>query len=243
MKAVHELRVVVLIRRLLAAPDGARADSLLGHCDQAALGVGLELRSKGGHLTVCAAGPPELEDEVLRHALESGADRAVRVYDGSLEGVDYHGVARVLAATVRHVGFDLVLLGDRSEDEGQGAVGPAVAELLGVPHVTSARQLRVENGGAVVTRRDDASVRTLRLPLPVVVALACGPPQWPSFTLRDGVSIESLGLDDLGIQAPELRHRLRCVGRATPARAGGGATIMGRADELIARLRDERLLP
>ena len=42
------------------------------------------------------------------------------------QGVDYLGTARVLAATARHLQHDLVVCGDRSQDELQGAMGPAV---------------------------------------------------------------------------------------------------------------------
>src|SRR5262249_17887246 len=132
--------VVVLVRRPRAAPDGAAAPRLFGRCDEAALRAGLAL---GRAAIVVAAGPggrgrgaagrAAREDEPLRQALAWGAERALRIWDPSLEGVDYHAVAQVLAGAARRLGFDLVLGGDRSDDEGDGAVGPAVAEALAVP--------------------------------------------------------------------------------------------------------------
>ena len=236
------MKLIALIRRLLAGP-GQVAPTLLGACDEAALRTGLALRQARAGLAAIACGPEEREDEVLRHALDQGADRAIRIGDPSLDGVDYHGVARVLAAATRSVGFDLVLCGDHSDDEGHGAIGPAVAEALGVPHVTAAVDVRLDEGAAIVARRDGASVRTLRLKLPLVVAVARSTAKRPGVTLRDGSVIETLTLDELGILTPELRHRLRSAGHATPARKGVGATMLARPDDLIARLRADRLLP
>jgi electron transfer flavoprotein beta subunit len=236
------MNVLVLIRRLVRGPDGARAPSLLGTCDEAALRAGLALRAAGAEVTVIAAGPAEREDEVLEHALVRGAGRAVRISDPCLEGVDYHGMARVLAQAARHVGFELILVGDRSGDEGQGAVGPAVAEALGVPHVTAALDLRLEDGAVLVQRRDRAHVRTLRLPVPLLVTVARSTADAGAAHARPHGAIEALGLHDLGVQAPELRPRLHCVGR-TVSRDVPGATMLAHADELIARLRDDRLIP
>jgi electron transfer flavoprotein beta subunit len=238
------MRVVALVRRLQAGPDGTRAASLLGPCDEAAFRAALALRAQPGvSLTVVAAGPPDREDEVLEHALAAGADRAVRVYDPSLDGVDYHGVARVLSAVARQVGFDLILLGAQSADEGNGAVGPAVAEALGVAHVTSALDVTLDGKAALVKRRDQAHVRTLRVPLPLLVTVTRSPADLPAGLARGAGAVESMGLDELGIQAMELRHRAACLGEATPVAAAAGAELFSKAGDLISRLRDERLIP
>jgi electron transfer flavoprotein beta subunit len=236
------LRVVALVRRLAAAPDGGRAAAVLGQCEEAALRAGVALRAAGATLTAVTAGASPDEDDALRLALRAGADRAVRVTDASLDGIDYHGVARVLAAATRHLGFDLVVLGDRSADEAQGAVGPAVAEALGVAHVTAAIDLAIDGGAAAVTRRESGGLRRLRLALPLVVTVVRSPA--PPLRLGDAAGrVEPLDFGALGLVALELRHRVACAGRASPVRGAGGATVLGRPDELIARLRDERLLP
>lgn len=240
------MNLVLLIRRVRARPDGQTTEALLGQCDAAALDAALVLRGNlpETHLTVIAAGPAAREDAVLRHALEQGADRALRLDEDDLLGdVDYYASARVLGAAIKRSPFDLVLVGDRSEDEGQGAVGPAVAEALGVPHVTGALDVAtVAAGAAEVTRRDHGQVRTLRLALPALVTIT-------SFSRRERTapsaappSIEVVALDALGIRPPELKHRDRCLGRASPLRVARNATTLPSAEELVARLRDDHLL-
>jgi electron transfer flavoprotein beta subunit len=256
--------LVVLVRRLRGGPDGAEAPRLLGACDQAALALALALRAArpGASLTALAFGPADREEVVLAHALAGGADRAVRVWDPAAGGLDYHGVAQILAAAARRIGFGLILGGDHSDDERAGAVGPAVAEHLGLPHLSAAVGVALdETAGevALVTRRDGEKRRTFRVELPAVVTVVpggpadvtvvpggpadvTGVPGGPAAQLGEHPApIETLDLDALGIHATELRPRQHCLGAlvVTPAST---PTLLGRADELLARLYHDRLL-
>jgi electron transfer flavoprotein alpha/beta subunit len=229
--------IVVLLRRLRAHPDGSPAADVIGACDAAALAAAV---ATGREVAVVAAGP-EREDEALRFALHRGAGRAARVWGDGLAGVDYHGVARVLAAAARKLGAELILTGDMSEDEGQGAVGPAVAEVLGVPHLTGAVDLSLAPQAVLATRRERGLVRTLRLPLPAVIAVRASAAALPAPV--DGVSgVDVWDLAALGIEQRELKHRDRCLGRPSPVRLHGKATLLSEPAELVARLRAEGLL-
>lgn len=247
------MKIVALLRRLRARPDGAPAGQLMGCCDEAALRAALAIKAAVPGATLCAvgAGPGGREDAVLLQALALGADRAIRIDDPGLESVDYHGIARALAGAVKTCGFDLLLAGDRSEDEVQGAVGPAVAELLAVPHLTGVLDLRLpgaDGGGdpraVLATRRDAGVVRTLRLPLPALLTIVsyAGKPLAPALGQAGKGPVATLDLAAVGIQAMELKHRDRCVGRAHPVRVARNATVVADPAELIARLRDDRLL-
>jgi hypothetical protein len=194
------------------------------------------------------------------------------VHDEALAGVDFYALAKVLAATVKRAEFDLVLAGDRSEDEAQGAVGPAVAESLAIPHLTAALDIKIDGGAAVITRRDRGQLRTLKLGLPGLITVtrydggeahgvteadtrgrverqgsAVGPtPKFDSSktmppTVPIGV-IQTLDLAALGLAAAELKHRDRCLGRPTPVRVARNATVVAEADDLLARLREDRLI-
>jgi electron transfer flavoprotein beta subunit len=250
------MRVVVLLRRLRGRPDGQTAPGLLGRCDEAALAAALSLRGEDTSITALAAGP-EREVDVLSRAVGSGATRAVRIGDPLLDSLDYHGIARVLASAARHLGYDLILAGDRSEDEVQGAVGPAVAELLSIPHLTSVLDLRAEGRSVLATRRERGMVRTLKLALPALITVASwgrGPEahaesaeagQGNGSAAPASVSdtqIETLDLATLGIAAPELKHRDRCLGKAHAVRVVRNATMVQGSGELIARLKSDRLL-
>ncbi len=106
--------------------------------DAYALEESLRLREKhGGEVVACTAGPARAS-QVLREALARGADRAIHVEDDRLTsvGADPFVVAGALAEAVRGDGFDLVLTGLQSDDQGAAQTGVILAERLGVPHAT-----------------------------------------------------------------------------------------------------------
>jgi electron transfer flavoprotein beta subunit len=240
------LKLIVLLRRLRARPDGAGATRLCGTCDEAALRAALAARAAipGATVTALAAGPAASEDAVLRWALGAGADKAVRVDDAALLTVDYQGLGRALGGAARSLGADLVLCGDRSEDEVQGAVGPAVAEALGIAHVTGVHDVKVAAGAATLSRLEGGFVRTLRVKLPTLLGVTSqNGVALPAHDKIDSVKpIQALDLAAVGLSAAELKHRDRCLGKAHPVRVVRNATLVKDPDELVARLREDRLL-
>ena len=256
----HPLRILLLVRRLRGSPDGGAAGEVLGECERAALTAALTLRDElGAHVTVAAMGPARREDRVLAMALRAGCDAAVRVYDRGLQGLDYLGVAHVLAAAANHLGFDVILCGDRSQDERQGAVGPAVAELLEVPHLSSAiTDLRADDQGLIATRRAGGRIQSLRVTTPAVVAVARftrlqrpGPDEPDDDAALDDkptparpppARIADLDLGDLGLSSRELRYRAQYLGRARALRTPRQPLLLPTATDLIARLREDHLL-
>ena len=270
-KQREPVRIVVLLRATRTAPPAGTTgptpaqrltrraeesaqmvDEVLGPCDEAALTTALTLRGEAHGAatitTVSASGARD--DAALIHSLARGADRALAVVDAALTVVDYHGVARVLAAAVKHAGFDLVLAGQSSVDEVQGVMGPAVAELLGIWHLSDMSGVHVdpEVPSAVRGQRRELDVvRTLRLPLPALVTVGAGaheagPRRLTSRSNSEVRSVEVLGLEDLGIAPQEIQHRDRFLGRTYPVRVNRNAIIVRSARELLTRLRDDHLI-
>ncbi len=232
-------RIVVLLRRLCGSPRHVAEDAVLGQCERAALAAALILRGElGGQVTAAALGPASREDRVLAMALRAGCDRAVRAWDAETAELDYLGVAKVLAAVTERVGFDLVIVGDRSQDEGQGATGPAVAQLLGVPHLGRLVDVRGDDGAVVATQRAAGKLYELRSGFPAVLCVARLPsdrsPTGESVPGRG--SIEELDLEELGLDPRALAHRRRFVGIARATRPGPNATMLASPRELAERL-------
>jgi electron transfer flavoprotein alpha/beta subunit len=146
---------------------------LLDEHDDAALRLGLAL----GPVTALRAGPPE-DDALLQRALRAGATRAVRLWDPVLAETDYLGLATALAAAARSLGRRLVIAGDGAE----GAVGPALADRLDLPHLSGVlgAAWHTPEGGAEgdrrleVERRTTAGRQRLRGPAEAVLCVAAG---------------------------------------------------------------------
>jgi electron transfer flavoprotein alpha/beta subunit len=245
---------VALLRRLRTSPDEAATASVLGPCEEAALGAALWLRDatrKGGGkatLEVVAVGP-EQDDEALAYALACGADEAFRVWSPTLDGTDYYATAQVLAAAVRVRGSTWVLCGDRSGDEALGATGPAVAEFLNVPHLSGARNIRLgEHGALLVRHRGGDVVREFRVRPPALLCVAEGPGPTPPPVVAAAAkqrrgrkrAPQRLELSALGIMVEQLRHRQRFLGTAEPR--SGSAEILPSAEALVDRLRSDGII-
>uniref|UniRef100_A0AAU2W111 Electron transfer flavoprotein subunit beta n=1 Tax=Streptomyces sp. NBC_00008 TaxID=2903610 RepID=A0AAU2W111_9ACTN len=190
--------------------DREDVDGLLSELDEYAVEQALQIADgvDGAEVTVLTVGPEDAKD-ALRKALSMGADKAVHVEDDDLHGTDVIGTSLVLAKAVEKTGFDLVISGMASTDGTMGVVPALLAERLGVPQVTLLSEVSVE-GGVVRGRRDgDTASERLEASLPAVVSVTdqSGEARYPSFKgimAAKKKPVESLDLDDLGIEADEV---------------------------------------
>ena len=114
--------------------------------DTYALEEALRAKDDGEVEVVVVSIGPDRVTQALRTALGMGADRAIHVNDGEVEGSDALGIAKVLAAVAKEESPDLIYMGLMSDDGNFSAVGPMLAELAGVPHTTAAVKVERSNG-------------------------------------------------------------------------------------------------
>jgi electron transfer flavoprotein alpha/beta subunit len=201
-----------------------------------------------GETTVVAVMPPgEKADELFNQARDAGVTRCVRLWDDSLSSTDYLGVAYTLAATVRAVAGDLhakptvVLCGDR----GRGAVGPAVAERLAVPHLGDVVGATITDGKLVVRRRSGLRVRMYAGKTPAVLCVAGESrpqvaPEAAGWTAAVAET-EEWTLGKAGLSPAELGYRRRF--KPHPSSGPTSAPrVFADAASLAARLRADGLI-
>jgi len=164
----------------------------------------------GGEVVVLTMGPPAAR-EGLVECLALGADRGVHIADRALAGSDTLATARALAAALRREAPDLTLCGRASTDAETGQVGPEVAELLGLPQVTSVRRLSVDPAARIFTaeRETDEGFETVSGPLPVVVTAAedLAKERFPSKAERQAAAtkpIAAVGVAEIGLAAGDV---------------------------------------
>ena len=260
------MKVVVLVKhvpdtaadRHFAADLTLDREAVSGRLDEAdeyaieqALRVAEQARGPGTSVTALTMGPSAAVT-ALRRALAMGVGAGVHVLDDALHGSDALATARVLAAAVRRLGFDLVVCGAASTDSGTALVPPMLAELLSVAVISHADALRVEDGEAVARREDEAAVEEVAVPLPAVVSVTdrSDQPRYPKIrAIADARqkplhawSPADLGVDprDVGLDASATVVRM--VIPHTRRRAGGvirdddrGGAAVGLADFLTER--------
>jgi electron transfer flavoprotein beta subunit len=226
-------------------PDAIEWD--LNEWDNFSVEEALQLRDAvgDGEVVVISVGGEEAE-EGLRACLAKGADRAVRIWDDALEGVDPLAVARVLAAAVERESPDLVLCGVQSSDGVHSATGVALAEYLGLPRVAVVKALEHNAGTLTVERElEGGLVELLRVQLPALLTIQTGINEPRYATLRaikqakekplEVVGVGELGLDSGAVEAA-AGSRVRSM--AHPDTGEGAEMLNGSPAEVAARIAE-----
>jgi electron transfer flavoprotein beta subunit len=201
--------------RKLDASDGRldrdATDAVLDEINERAVEAALQIKeaNDGSEVTVVTMGPDRATD-AIRKALSMGADKAVHLSDPALAGTDTVGTAKALAALIGSSGgFDLVLAGNEASDGRSGATPAMVAEILGVPALTHAREITVDGSSVTVRRETDDGVTLLQADLPAVVSVGekINEPRYPSFKgimAAKKKPVSTLTLADAGIDASSV---------------------------------------
>lgn len=156
--------------------------------DEFGVELGLQLREKRSDVTevVALTLGPDKASEALRVALAMGADSGIHINDPELESKNELFAAQVIAEAIRKdaAGFDLILCGKYNIDLDAGAVGPALAEFLDIPHVAALQGLDVSDDGKslVAHRRIEGAEEVVECLLPALLTIEKGmvEPRYPS---------------------------------------------------------------
>jgi electron transfer flavoprotein beta subunit len=178
--------------------------------DEIAVEAGLKLKEKfGGKVTVLTVDNRRVD--ALRRGISMGADEAVQIADPALEGSDQFGIAGIFAAYLKDKSFDLIMAGRQAMDDDAGIVGPALAEILGIPHVNAMISLDVDDQKkeARAAREVEGGKEILSCPLPALFTCQKGLntpriPQVMNVMKAMKVQIKKVDLASLGLSASEF---------------------------------------
>jgi len=205
MKQVPDLQQVRIRNRQPVFDD---VPLTLGNIDKNALEAAVVLKeSQGGNVIALSAGNENVED-TIKEALAAGADEAFLVLDDKLEGAESAVIAQVLAAAIKKIDdVGMIIFGEGSGDNYSGQVGSRVAEILGLPQVAYAVDIKVEGNKAIVTRSLEDCQEVLEVSLPAVITVLSdiNEARIPSVTqiLKAGKKPkEVLELSDMDVKLP-----------------------------------------
>jgi len=136
--------------------------------DENALEEALRLKEKkiASEVIVISLGGPKNQD-VLRHGLAMGADRAILIETS--ETLQPLGVAKLLEAAVEREKPDLILLGKLALDSDAGQTGQMLAGLLGYPQGTFVSKVDITKSKILVTREIDGGTNSIEMNIPAVL--------------------------------------------------------------------------
>lgn len=254
------MKILVAVKQVAALDEDFefRADELdvdedfllydLNEWDDFSLEEAMSIKERSDtevEVVVVSVGPDRV-DESLRKCLAKGADRAIRVWDDSMEGSDSITVGRILAAVAKKEAPDMVFAGVQSSDAANGSTGISTAAYLGWPHAAVVAGLDYAPGAskAVVKRElEGGTLQEVEVACPSVLTIQLGINK-PRYASLRGIKqaaakpIEELSLGDIGLSAADVGAdvALSRVRRMYVPPKGRAAMIEGTPAEQAARI-------
>jgi len=205
---------------------------------------GLRLVEKnGGALTLITMGSSEVTIGI-RNALAMGATSAVHILDDAVAGSDTLATAKLLAAAIKKQPFDIVLCATESGDSYSGIVHGQIAQLLGIPPLTFAKEITVDGDKISIKRQSESGYDVVESTLPALVACSSGinEPRYPQLKGIMGAKkkeIKVYSAADLGFSPDQVgekgaREKVLTIGRPPKRQAGKAVTDEGEGGKQIA---------
>jgi electron transfer flavoprotein beta subunit len=254
------VEILVLLKQVPAtesmieiADDGAsiKTDGLkyvINPYDELAVEEALKVReAQGGTVTLLSVGPAKAA-EAIRTGLAMGADKGILIDPGGLN-CDGLAVAKMLAAAIQTMPYDLIVAGHRAVDGDNCQVGPAVAELLGIANISMVINADVADGRIACTCTVEGGTKAVSAALPALISTQRGLNE-PRYASLPGIMkakkkpLDTKTLADLGLDPAELSAKtvVRAL-KTPPARQAGrmieGDSVQDKAAALAKALHEE----
>jgi electron transfer flavoprotein beta subunit len=218
--------------------DSADLAWRMNEYDEYAVEQAVQLKEqKGGDLTVLCIGPERVK-ETMKKALAMGCDRGVHVADDEGFKKDPFSIASIIAEHAGSKSYDMIFTGMQSQDRGSAQVGALVAEILGIPCVTTIVSFLFEDGKITVRRELEGGVKAVvKVPVPALVTCQLGlnTPRYPTLpNIMKAKKKELLSVpvaDLLKVSAHQVTESLYF-----PEKKGGGLILEGDIAELADKL-------
>ncbi len=252
------MKILVTVKEVATVEDEFEiegteiADQYLGadlnEWDDYAVEEAVQLQEAGiaDEVVTVTIGPEDCE-QTIRQALAKGADRAIRVWDNALEGVDLLDVnakTEILSAVVEAEDPDLVLTGVQAGDDSFGATGVSLAEEIDAQWGAVVNHLEhdLEDGVAAVRRELEGGVEELtEIDLPAVLTIQTGINE-PRYASLRGIrqaqrkELDVQGLADIGVDESAVESELELTDMYEPESESDATVWEGSADETAAEL-------
>jgi electron transfer flavoprotein beta subunit len=221
--------------------------------DEFAIEEALQIREKIGDskVTVLSVGPKRSE-AALRTAMAMGADDAVLIDDPAAEGGDALATARLLAAVLGQISYDLIIAGMRAVDDDAYQVPAAVAEYLDIPLITTVTKATVSDGEIVCEQTVEGGILevTGELPLLFTTQKGINLPRYaslPNIMKAKKKPLDKKSLADLDVTPDQVggaAAKTEIVSIAHPPARKPGIIVQGdspadKAATLVRMLREE----
>ena len=177
-------------------------------------------------------------DPIIRKALALGGDEAIRV---NTDSHDSFSIATQIAEVAKQGSYDLVFTGKETIDYNSSSVGGMLAELLGLPFISLATKVEINNSTATVTREIEGGEETDEVALPVVISCQKGVAEQRIPNMR---GIMAARTKPLKVTEPAAADALTAVAsyELPPPKAGVKLIPADNMQELVRLLHEEAMV-
>jgi electron transfer flavoprotein beta subunit len=245
LKRTFDTEEKIVIKNNQISEDGV--NFIINPYDEYALEEGIRIREEfGGEVTVLTFGPSEVEKEI-RTALAMGADKGLLIEDETTNSDEYT-ISNILYQVIKKYSFDIILAGNVAIDTGAGQVASRVAELMGIPQVTTITKLSLDGRKAIAERDVEGDLEIIEITLPALFTAQQGlnEPRYPSLPgimKAKKKPLERLVLNDFYLNLDEIKSKTEIIELFLPPKKEAGRIIEGEKEiqvkELIRLLRTE----
>ena len=191
----------------------------------------------GGELTVLSIGPDRVK-ETMKKALAMGCDRGAHVHDPDCASRDPFEIAGMIAEYAKEKNFEIIFTGMQSQDRGSAQVGVLVAEMLGMPAVSTIVDFSYNEGVINAKRELEGGIKalvTVGTPALFTCQLGLNTPRYP--TLPNIMKAKKKELLSIPVQELlKVSAKVETASMQLPEKKGGGLILEGEAGELADRL-------
>ena len=211
----------------------------LNEFDEHALEEALLLKEKhGGKVTVVALDAPEV-DEALFTSMAKGADRIVKVTGVPDEGVSSHEMARIIAAVLKSISYDLILTGVQSAEDRDGQLGPLLASALGIQHVSVVSAVELAGEKTILVKQEYAGgiMAEMEVDLPALLGIQAAR-QTPRYAPVSKVRqiMKTAKIEEIPLLPVETGSGSEVLRMFKPEAAGRAEMIEGSPEEIADKL-------
>jgi electron transfer flavoprotein beta subunit len=230
--------------RIKVAADGRSLDPadvkwIISPYDEYALEEAIRIKeAKGAEVIALSVGGDSVKD-VLKNALALGADSAVLIR-GDGQG-DPFAVAQMIGAYAKDKGFDLILCGNKGLGGDNAAVGPMLAELLGMAQTNVIVKLELGDGTFRAEREVEGGSEIVEGALPAVITAQKGLNEPRYASLKGIMAAKKKTIEEL--EAGPVTTGAQVSALTLPPERPAGRKLEGdpavQASSLLLALRDE----
>ncbi|MBI5375182.1 MAG: electron transfer flavoprotein subunit beta/FixA family protein [Candidatus Schekmanbacteria bacterium] len=232
MKRVPDTAAKIRVSSNGKTIDESGIEYVINPYDEYAIEEALRIKEKSGGEVIILTLDSSDAQPVVRNALAMGADRAV-LLKCAAKPVDSLATAQALAAGLKELNADIILMGKQAVDYDNLQVGPMVGQLLGIPCVSVITKLEIADGKAVARRQIEGGEEVVETTLPAIFTAQKGLNEPRYASLKGIMAAKKKSLVEKDAQSAEECIEVLKM-EIPPARKGG--RIVGQGIDAVPEL-------